>query len=454
MKQSRKKIRGGRYVGEGAYGCTFTDPPLKCTTNSTRRNKNQLSKLMDPIFAEEEHRQSNLFRQIDPAEQYFITVNHSCTLNTTNIKPSNQMDKCTTIKSIRSPKSLLFYKFGGHDLSQLEPLMPELFSPLFTSFINLFDGLQVAHENHIIHHDIKAQNIVVGSSSDGMSLHTRFIDFGFAHQFPIADRNEMGILIEQLKDTYIYWPFDVRIFNPKTLHELEYIRWHDEYKKYYPDCSPLFFGKDGQPRVKFDDYMIGIVSKFSSKTSYSFENVLLAADRYALGLVCIDLLRFLQYQIVWNSSGTDTYFIIRIDKKRPGKFGYALTLEQYGFSKEIADWHREVVTHIATPIYQIINGLCKYDPMDRMTLKMAKQIYKTFVFPHIDRLLEPSLVYNGINSVKTIKGFQLQPLSPGVPQPPVTTGAVPVIAPPSVSPKSSSRPPLPKSRRRNNRKKL
>jgi serine/threonine protein kinase len=457
--QLRKTIRGGRYIGEGSYGCTFTDPPLKCTTNATRRNRNQLTKLMDPYYAAEELQQSNLFRAIDPAEQYFITANHSCTLNASNIKPENQLDKCKGITNIINPKQLLFYKFGGHDLHDLHPLQPFLYTHMFKSVVNLFDGLQLAHDNHIIHHDIKSENIVSGSSSTGTSLLTRFIDFGFAHKFPIADRDENEELNEQLKDTYIFWPFDIRFLNDdnfvmaknpayKKHFEIQYKRWHKKFTEAYSDFLPLFFDFNGDPRLTFDAYYSKTVVEFSAKPLvYTDETVLMAADRYALGLVFLELLRYLQYEIIL-SAPNHADVIIR-SNKLPGGEGYARILDQYGIPDDVAEWHRDVCKHIVNPIFQMCLGLCAYNPLARMSIADAKQHYMTTVFPHIDRLLEQSLVYNGINSVKTVKDFF--PPSPAPPSPPIASGAVAVIAPPSVSPKSTAKPGLPKSRRRNNR---
>lgn len=460
--RTRKTVRGGWYIGEGAYGCTFTDPPLKCTTNATRRNRNQLTKLMDPIFAKEEYNQSNILRKIDPTEQYFLTANHSCTLNTTNIKPANQLDKCKVIKNITTRKSLLFYKFGGYDLSTFTVLMPELYTLLFTSCVNLINGLQLAHDNHIVHHDIKAQNIVTGNSLDGLSLLTRYIDFGLAIQFPITSFRLKYDLEQEFKKIYVFWPFDIRFLNGAYLDdtinnqefrtktvEQEYVDWHTQYIKYYPDYAPLFVKEDGSPRISFTDYMNYIVENYHTKqTIYTMESVLQAADRYALGLVYIYFLRFLQYSIVWAPDGT-VNFIITNSKKLPGGKGFVTMLDQYGIPADVAKWHREVEAHIARPLYNIIEGFCKYDPMNRITLRKAKQIFAVFIQPHIDRLLEPSLVYRGLSVVKPIRGFQLQPVSPIPPQPPIKTGAVPVIAPPSVSPKGKSLSALPKSRRHN-----
>ena len=457
--RTRKTIRGGKYIGEGSYGCTFTDPPLKCTTNATRRNSNQLTKLMDPYFADEEIQKSNLFRTIDPSEKYFITANHSCSLNASNIKPENQLDKCKLITNVSSPKSLLFYKFGGYNLINLHPLQSGLYTYMFKSVVNLFDGLQLAHDNHIIHHDIKAENIVSGPSSTGTSLYTRFIDFGFAHKFPITDQDEMDILTDEVKNTYVYWPFDIRFLNGdnfvrannpayKGHFEIEYKRWHKKFKETYGDFAPLFFDIHDNPRYAFNDYYTNIISSFSTRPAvYTDEAILLAADRYAIGLVFLELLRYLQYEIVWTPDGKYN-FQINNTNKLPGNKGYVLMLETYGISHDIAEWHKEVVQHIASPILQICMGLCMYNPLKRMSIVDAKQIYVTNVLPHIDRLLDQSLVYNGLSAIKKIKGFL--PPEPSLvlpPQPPVIRGAVPVVAPSSVRASPYPKPVLPKSRR-------
>ncbi len=442
-------------MGEGSYGCTFTDPPLKCTKNATRRNKNQLTKMMIPYYAALELKQSDLFRAIDPSEQYFLTASDSCTLNASNIKPENQLDKCKRITNLTTPKQLLFYKFGGYNLHELHPLQPYLYTHMFKSIVNLFDGLQLAHDNHIVHHDIKSENIVSGASSTGTELLTRFIDFGFAYKFPITDRDEQEDLNEHLKGTYIFWPFDIRFLNDdnfvkskdpafKNHFEIEYKRWHKKFSESYGDFLPLFFDFNGDHRLNFDTYYSKTIGGFSTKPLiYTDETVLKAADRYALGLVFLELLRYLQYEVIL-SAPNHADVIIR-SNKLPGGKGYARILDQYGIPDDVAQWHRDVCKHIAYPIFQMCLGLCAYNPIARMSIADAKQIYVTQVIPHVDRLLEPVLVYNGISSVKTVTGFL--PPSPVPSLPPIASGAVAVIAPPSVSPKSTAKPGLPKSRR-------
>ena len=73
-QHTRRRLRGGKYIGEGSYGCTFTDPPLKCKSNATRRNASQLSKMMHANSATEELAKSNLFRAIDTTEQFLIIL--------------------------------------------------------------------------------------------------------------------------------------------------------------------------------------------------------------------------------------------------------------------------------------------------------------------------------------------------------------------------------------------
>ncbi len=468
----RKRLSGGKYMGEGSYGCTFTDSPLKCTTNATRRNKNQLSKLMDPYQNnlnsrtgiitrsypwQEEYTKSELIRSIDPAEKYFITVNHTCDWDPSNITKKNELDKCTTIKDKPAPKKLLFSSFGGLSFENLYPLKPEDYAPVFKSFINLFDGLQLAHDNHIVHHDIKSSNIVTGLAPDGVSFLTRYIDFGFVHKFPITDPYEKSVLQEELTGTYVYWPFDIRYINTKlnifahnpehtAWFEQKYNNWHKEYMKQYPDFLPLFFDIHGNPRSNYTDYFKKAIEPRYNKYPEKQEEIMMAADRYALGLVMIDLMRFLYYGIEYLSP-TSIEFTIRMDSKLPKKVVYARALEVDNIIEPIANWHREVSEHIAVPIKNCIYGLCRYNPFERMTLAEAKRIYST-ILPHIDRLFEPSLVYEGIRAVKSIPGFQLRVPSPSVPD-------IPIVAAPTgktVPSNLTGLAPVPKSRRRSSRK--
>ncbi|MEM9586119.1 MAG: serine/threonine-protein kinase [Planctomycetota bacterium] len=53
--------------------------------------------------------------------------------------------------------------------------------------IKVCDGVQHAHDRGIIHRDLKSDNVLVGQSSDGRTLHPKIVDFGIARAIDQGD---------------------------------------------------------------------------------------------------------------------------------------------------------------------------------------------------------------------------------------------------------------------------
>ena len=85
----RKGMRGGKYLGQGSYGCVIT-PALKCNKfslfgNSSKSSKNNKhnTKISKIVLAEnkgirEEININYKLKKIDPAMAYFITIDEYC----------------------------------------------------------------------------------------------------------------------------------------------------------------------------------------------------------------------------------------------------------------------------------------------------------------------------------------------------------------------------------------
>ena len=89
------KLKGGRFLGQGSYGCVIT-PEIECGNQSpglkskTRKSKssqlvskliltpdtdNEVNDIVDEITI------SQKLKKIDPKQQYFITFNEQCRVN-------------------------------------------------------------------------------------------------------------------------------------------------------------------------------------------------------------------------------------------------------------------------------------------------------------------------------------------------------------------------------------
>jgi serine/threonine protein kinase len=173
-----------KVIGEGTFGCVHK-PPLKCN-NNTRRKKDSISKLMTEHNATKELGEFNHIDAADADKHFYLGKPDKCKLDP-------MLDNMRAINNCPSKKfhpekireyALLVMKYGGQDLDAFGEEVQtwtktnehvdaiELF---WLEAVRLFYGLKVLHDNNVVHHDIKQQNIVYDQSTN----RANFIDFGF-----------------------------------------------------------------------------------------------------------------------------------------------------------------------------------------------------------------------------------------------------------------------------------
>jgi len=175
---------GANVIGEGTFGCAHK-PSMKCRDNK-RRNKNEISKLMTSANAVKELKEFALIDFADKEKEFYLGKPRKCEVDRilSNIRsirkcPSGKFDPMRM-----DDYSLLVMKYGGQDLELFgEEVMTwtktkenvdaiELF---WLEVVRLFYGLKVLHDNNVVHHDLKQQNIVYDKATN----RANFIDFGF-----------------------------------------------------------------------------------------------------------------------------------------------------------------------------------------------------------------------------------------------------------------------------------
>ena len=175
---------GANVIGEGTFGCAHK-PSMKCRDNK-RRNKNEISKLMTSANATKELKEFALIDFADKEKEFYLGKPRKCEVDRilSNIRsirkcPSGKFDPMRM-----DDYSLLVMKYGGQDLELFgEEVMTwtktkenvdaiELF---WLEVVRLFYGLKVLHDNNVVHHDLKQQNIVYDKATN----RANFIDFGF-----------------------------------------------------------------------------------------------------------------------------------------------------------------------------------------------------------------------------------------------------------------------------------
>ena len=173
-----------KVIGEGTFGCVHK-PPLKCD-NKTRRKKDSISKLMTEHNATKELGEFKHIDAADADQHFYLGKPDKCKLDPM-LENMRAINKCPSQKfnpeKIRE-YALLVMKYGGQDLDAFGEEVQtwtktkehvdsiELF---WLEAVRLFYGLKVLHDNNVVHHDIKQQNIVYDQATN----RANFIDFGF-----------------------------------------------------------------------------------------------------------------------------------------------------------------------------------------------------------------------------------------------------------------------------------
>jgi serine/threonine protein kinase len=171
-------------IGEGTFGCAHK-PSMMCR-DKTRRNENEISKLMTTVNAIKELKEFVLIDDADKRKQFYLGKPSEC-------KPARILGNIRSMRKCPSGRfeperiddySLLVMKYGGQDLAQFGEEVQtwtktkehvdaiELF---WLEVVRLFYGLKVLHDNDVLHHDLKQQNIVYDKATN----RANFIDFGF-----------------------------------------------------------------------------------------------------------------------------------------------------------------------------------------------------------------------------------------------------------------------------------
>ena len=179
-----------RVIGEGSYGCVHA-PALQCldlSKNKIANNKfkDPVSKIMEDHEARQEEMEYNTIDAFDKTQQYYLGKPIKCKVSVSD-DTKNALKRCKSMSTQKINLEhyyLLLMENGGMNLiDYCDDLVAKKHSKLvmkreieyfFIALHNIFNGLLMFKKNGIVHHDLKAQNIVYNSSTREM----KFIDFG------------------------------------------------------------------------------------------------------------------------------------------------------------------------------------------------------------------------------------------------------------------------------------
>jgi serine/threonine protein kinase len=261
-------------IGEGTYGCVH-NPSLHCensTSNSKINYKNKVSKFMHKTEAIKEMKEYSLIKEIDKNKDLYTGNPTQCNLekepiNTTAIKNCQLFNPKTDLDNY----SLLIMENGGYDLSQFAKKMQgekktkETQQRMELFWINahhILYGLKIFAENDVVHHDLKASNLVYNENENSM----KFIDFGLMTT-KTKIMKECNLSKYQWSISHFSFPFETFFLNKNEFmlfsQKSELSKNVYFYKKIVPEIK-----KTNSPLYIFLSYISN--NKITKQISYQF----------------------------------------------------------------------------------------------------------------------------------------------------------------------------------------
>ena len=323
MPSSTKKIivRGGKFLGEGTYGCVFHPTIKKCNilnanTNTNSKQSNYVSKVFtDVAEAHKDFNQGKVMSRIDSNNDYTIVPVSMCELTLKELKDVEvEYGKCNKLAEEYMEYSdgivQVVYSEKGIPLDDYMKQNKLTVSNVLDIAESLIKGVKFFKDNKVIHHDIKPPNIVLTADNK-----PKYIDFGlsqeystfFEHAFGANYRywsKEMG-LYEEIKDNvfpdvrdlkYGVCEFWKKKFSDTKEVFLEKMKTNKSFlsanRKYFPDLFDEIMGKvyDEKIGCVYDASSKKMVSSDVDKLNKIFEPFLDKFDIFGVGRTIEDIL--------------------------------------------------------------------------------------------------------------------------------------------------------------------
>ena len=170
-----------KIIGKGSYGCVHK-PSLKCKKNNINY-ENKISKVMEYNDALDELEEYEEIKKIDPNHKFYLGEPQSCLPDNT----TENIEAITNCKFKKNRKfeelALLIMNDGGMNLETFGKSVQHLenttenrekIESFWIEMHNIFIGVKLFLDNNLIHHDLKAANIVYNPENNKIY----FIDFG------------------------------------------------------------------------------------------------------------------------------------------------------------------------------------------------------------------------------------------------------------------------------------
>lgn len=186
MRVVRKKLKGGKLLGQGLYGCAFT-PELKCKEADSLQTpaalgqpqqqpltEDKVGKLILPQDAQVELSMSRRLQSLPNASEYFVIVESLCTPKPRAEQTEPDIPKCEALqgKPITAFRQVTM-PYGGKPLRNIRPTVANI--DIFKLSQHLLEATTLLLKARIVHTDLHQLNILCHQRNK-----CRFIDFGLA----------------------------------------------------------------------------------------------------------------------------------------------------------------------------------------------------------------------------------------------------------------------------------
>jgi len=202
---------GGKFVGEGTYGCVF-NPPISCDVEKKYKTRKYVGKVLfkDKDF-KEEMEMSEVQRKLDPRGLFSLLPVATCMTNPAEFLSTDDITACYKHKGLNVNHQIIFPD-GGISIKKLMKNPGNVcIDDVYKMSIDLFKGIQTMMDSGVLHCDIKPDNIVYNARKEKMFL----IDFGMTTTpMKLYDTNHI------INHPYAFYPYHFKSISNKT-HPLD-----------------------------------------------------------------------------------------------------------------------------------------------------------------------------------------------------------------------------------------
>lgn len=306
-------MKGGKYLGEGTYGCSL-DPAPKCYTDETEiakgakiTKKLSIGKVMskNESFQEEIEIAKALYK-IDPKQKYLLYPQTHCYVKYEDTMKVPGASKCDTIRS-DALMGMLKMTNGGitlEDYVKKRHITPYAFIKMM---IHIARGVQLLNKKGFVHHDLKFNNILVNPTTRDAKI----IDFGLM----VKKSNIYTDGNRYLHSRYWLHPPEYRFFvhlerndwKTPTAQDIRWLMTEDlrlnDHKFSSGDKVSMRHLLTNVPMFAFCEYENAVMAVFKAiekrKTVYQkrdyFNGFVSKIDVYSLGISMLYMSTFLDY---------------------------------------------------------------------------------------------------------------------------------------------------------------